>query len=76
MTLPLAPKPATLLRATCALLLLLALHTPAQAQGGCLNGGSGGCTSSVPEVDPSLATGAFTLLTCTVLLLRSRRSPR
>ncbi len=78
MALPLAPRPATLLRATCALALLLALHQPAHAQGGCLNGGSGGCSPAVsaPEVDPSLATGALTLLSGAVLLLRARRPPR
>jgi hypothetical protein len=72
MTLALALKPATILRFTCFLALLLSLHTPAHAQGGCVNGGSGGCSASAPEVDPSLATGALTLLTGTVLLLRSR----
>jgi hypothetical protein len=76
MALPFASKPTTLLRSICALALLFTLHAPAHAQGGCVTGGSGGCSASVPEVDPSLATGALTLLTGTVLLLRARRSPR
>jgi Cu/Ag efflux pump CusA len=53
---------------------VLLVHIPARAQGGCVNGGSGGCTSSVPEMEPGLANGGVALLGGIVLVLRGRRN--
>jgi hypothetical protein len=52
---------------------IAAVASSAHAQGGCLNGGSGGC--SVPEINPGTLTQALTLLAGTGLWLRSRRRP-
>jgi hypothetical protein len=55
--------------------LALALTVPTQghAQGGCVQGGSGGCTSSVPEMDPSLGSGGLALVAGAVMVVRGRR---
>ncbi len=61
-----------LVRAALVLPLLFALHSPAHAQGGCVNGGSGGCV--VPEIEPGLANGGLALLGGLVLVVRARRN--
>jgi hypothetical protein len=58
-----------------ALALTLALSgiaSVAHAQGGCVNGGSGGCTTA-PEIAPGELTQATALLAGTGLWLRYRR---
>jgi hypothetical protein len=63
----------SLLARSVALLICVAgIASAAHAQGGCVNGGSGGCTS-VPEIAPGIATQAAALLTGAGLWLRSRR---
>ncbi len=47
------------------------IASAAHAQGGCVNGGSGGCT--VPEIAPGTVTQATALLTGVALWLRTRR---
>lgn len=54
------------------LVLVLALPVRSHAQGGCLNGGSGGCTS-VPEIDPSLGGGGLALVAGAAVVVRARR---
>ncbi len=58
-----------------AVVFAVCLSAPAQAQGGCLSGGTGGCPpdSGTPEIDPSLATGGLTLLGGLTLVVRARR---
>jgi hypothetical protein len=65
-----------IVRAALVVPVLLALHIPAQAQGGCVNGGTGGCSSSVPEMDPGLVNGGLALLGGVVLVVRGGRRPR
>ncbi len=56
-----------------ALTLILAGIAPAaHAQGGCLTGGSGGCTT-VPEINAGTLTQTASLLTGVGLWLHSRR---
>jgi hypothetical protein len=63
----------SLMRAALVVLaLVLAFPTQGHAQGGCVNGGSGGCTS-VPEVDPSLASGGLALVAGAAMVVRGRR---
>jgi hypothetical protein len=64
----------SVVRTALAVAVLLALHIPAQAQGGCVNGGSGGCTPSVPEMAPGLLNGGIALLGGVVLVVRGRRN--
>jgi hypothetical protein len=55
------------------LAVVLAFPTQGHAQGGCVNGGTGGCTTSVPEIDPALVSGGLALLAGTVMIVRRRR---
>jgi hypothetical protein len=62
-----------IVRATLLVPVLLALHSPARAQGGCVNGGSGSCTAEVPEMDPGMVSGGLALLGGVVMVVRARR---
>jgi hypothetical protein len=64
----------SLMRAALVVLaLVLAFPARGHAQGGCVNGGAGGCTTSVPEVDPSPASGGLALASGAVMVVRGRR---
>jgi hypothetical protein len=58
--------------ALAAAFLLAVLPGHARAQGGCVQGAGGGC-STAPEIDPGLANGGLVLLGGAVLVLRDRR---
>jgi MYXO-CTERM domain-containing protein len=63
----------SIVRAVLVVPVLLTLHIPARAQGGCVTGGSGGCTSSAPEMDPGMVSGGLALLGGVMLVVRGRR---
>jgi MYXO-CTERM domain-containing protein len=54
------------------LVLVLGVATRVQAQSGCTTGNTG-CSTTAPEIDPSLGAGGAALLAGAILVIRGRR---
>jgi hypothetical protein len=66
------PRLHPLVRTAALFVCVAGIASVAHAQGGCVNGGSGGCTTA-PEIAPGVLAQATTLLAGAGLWLRSRR---